>query len=102
MPFRNWLGCPGGRGDELLRQSRSVTALHGDAGQTDDTVDEAKTFRNAITPKNSYGAIYRGCGCSILPVDPRRYGPPSGFVAGMYAKTDGQRACGKRQRDQCY
>ena len=70
----------------------------GDMGQTDDTVDEAKTFRNAITPKNSYGAIYAPwvrmldpTGRSSTPI----LAPPSGFVAGLYAKTDGQRGVWK-------
>jgi len=30
----------------------------GDLSQDDDTIDEAQTFMAAITPKNSYGAIY--------------------------------------------
>jgi phage tail sheath protein FI len=70
----------------------------GDLSQTDDTVDEAKNFRNAITPKNSYGAIYAPwvrmldpTGRSSTPI----LAPPSGFVAGLYAKTDGQRGVWK-------
>jgi hypothetical protein len=70
----------------------------GDLGQTDDTVDEVKNFRNAITPKNSYGAIYTPwvrmldpTGRSATPI----LAPPSGFVAGLYAKTDGQRGVWK-------
>jgi hypothetical protein len=70
----------------------------GDMSQTDDTVDEAKNFRNAITPKNSYGAIYTPwvrmldpTGRSATPI----LVPPSGFVAGLYAKTDGQRGVWK-------
>ncbi|NOT56608.1 MAG: phage tail sheath family protein [Deltaproteobacteria bacterium] len=70
----------------------------GDMSQTDDTVDEAKNFRNAITPKNSYGAIYAPwvrmldpTGRSSTPI----LAPPSGFVAGLYAKTDGQRGVWK-------
>jgi len=70
----------------------------GDMTQTDDTVEEAKTFRSAITPKNSYGAIYAPwvqmldpTGRSSTPI----LAPPSGFVAGLYAKTDGQRGVWK-------
>ena len=70
----------------------------GDMSQTDDTVDEAKNFRNAITVKNSYGAIYTPwvrmldpTGRSSTPI----LAPPSGFVAGLYAKTDGQRGVWK-------
>jgi uncharacterized protein len=70
----------------------------GDLGQTDDTIDEVKNFRNAITPKNSYGAIYTPwvrmldpTGRSATPI----LAPPSGFVAGLYAKTDGQRGVWK-------
>jgi Bacteriophage tail sheath protein len=70
----------------------------GDLGQTDDTVDEAKNFRNAITLKNSYGAIYTPW---VRMLDPTSRSatpilvPPSGFVAGLYAKTDGQRGVWK-------
>ena len=70
----------------------------GDMSQTDDTVDEAKNFRNAIPLKNSYGAIYTPwvrmldpTGRSATPI----LAPPSGFVAGLYAKTDGQRGVWK-------
>jgi phage tail sheath protein FI len=70
----------------------------GDMTQTDDTVEEAKNFRNAITPKNSYGVIYAPwvqmldpTGRSSTPI----LAPPSGFVAGLYAKTDGQRGVWK-------
>lgn len=70
----------------------------GDMTQTDDTVEEAKNFRNAITPKNSYGAIYAPW---VQMLDPTgrsstpTLAPPSGFVAGLYAKTDGQRGVWK-------
>jgi hypothetical protein len=70
----------------------------GDMSQTDDTVEDAKIFRNAITTKNSYGAIYAPwvrmldpTGRSSTPI----LAPPSGFVAGLYAKTDGQRGVWK-------
>lgn len=70
----------------------------GDMKPSDDTVDEAKNFRNAITMKNSYGAIYAPwvrmldpTGRSSTPI----LVPPSGFVAGLYAKTDAQRGVWK-------
>lgn len=63
----------------------------GDMSQHDDTVEDAKTFRNLITPKNSYGAIYVPW---VRMLDPTGQSaepllvPPSGFVAGLYARTD--------------
>jgi phage tail sheath protein FI len=70
----------------------------GDMSQTDDTVEDAKIFRNAITTRNSYGAIYAPwvqmldpSGRSSTPI----LVPPSGFVVGLYAKTDGQRGVWK-------
>jgi phage tail sheath protein FI len=70
----------------------------GDLSQDDDTIEEAQAFMAAITPKNSYGAIYlpwllmtdpTGVSAEPIPV------PPSGFVAGLYAKTDAQRGVWK-------
>lgn len=70
----------------------------GDLAPDDDTIEEAQEFRDAITPKNSYGAIYTPwlkmldpTGASPEPI----LVPPSGFVAGMYAKTDNQRGVWK-------
>lgn len=70
----------------------------GDMSQDDDTVEEAKEFRDGISPKNSYGAIYvpwiqvlDPAGRSATPI----LVPPSGFVAGLYAKTDAQRGVWK-------
>ncbi|HEX9023384.1 MAG TPA: phage tail sheath subtilisin-like domain-containing protein [Geobacteraceae bacterium] len=70
----------------------------GDMALSDDTVDEGKAFMAAITPKNSYGAVYlpwlkmndpTGASGEPLPV------PPSGYVAGLFAKTDAQRGVWK-------
>jgi phage tail sheath protein FI len=65
----------------------------GDMSQDHDTIEEAKAFRDLITPKNSYGAVYLPwvrtpdpTGQSAEPI----LVPPSGFVAGLYAKTDGR------------
>ena len=70
----------------------------GDAGQDIDTVDESQTFVGSISPKNSYGAVYvpwltmlDPTGVSSEPIAV----PPSGFVAGMYAKTDAKRGVWK-------
>jgi phage tail sheath protein FI len=70
----------------------------GDMSPTDVTVEAAKNFRNAITTKNSYGAVYMPwvrmldpTGRSSTPI----LAPPSGFVAGLYARTDGQRGVWK-------
>jgi phage tail sheath protein FI len=63
----------------------------GDMAIDDDTVEEAKAFRDAITTKNSYGAVYVPW---VRTLDPTGQSPepivvpPSGFVAGLYAKTD--------------
>ncbi|MGH7620094.1 MAG: phage tail sheath family protein [Gemmatimonadaceae bacterium] len=56
-------------------------------------------MRNKVSPKNSYGALYypwlqvadrAGAG-----KNPKRYVPPSGFMAGMYARIDNQRGVWK-------
>ncbi|GAB3764848.1 hypothetical protein GCM10028796_20800 [Ramlibacter monticola] len=56
-------------------------------------------MRNKVSPKNSYGALYypwlqiadrAGAG-----KNPRRYVPPSGFIAGLYARIDNQRGVWK-------
>ena len=80
------------------KRSLSDCFFIGDMKPDNDTVDEAKTFRNDITVKNSYGAIYTPwvrmldpTGRSSTPI----LAPPSGFVAGLYAKTDAQRGVWK-------
>lgn len=56
-------------------------------------------MRNKVTPKNTYGALYypwlqiadrAGAG-----KNPKRYVPPSGFIAGLYARIDNQRGVWK-------
>ncbi len=70
----------------------------GDMTADDDTVDEMQDFVKGISPKNSYGAVY---GPWLMMSDPTGLSkdpipvPPSGFVAGMYAKTDAQRGVWK-------
>lgn len=70
----------------------------GDMPQDYDTVEEAQGFVSGISPKNSYGAVYLPwlymndpTGASSQPI----VVPPSGFVAGMYAKTDATRGVWK-------
>jgi len=70
----------------------------GDPHPTDDTVDEARTFVNSLTVKSSYGAVY---GPWLLMADPTAAStspisvPPSGFMAGMYARIDATRGIWK-------
>jgi uncharacterized protein len=63
----------------------------GDMAVDDDTVEEAQVFRDAITTKNSYGAVYTPWVQTLDPTgrlsEPILV-PPSGFVAGLYARTD--------------
>jgi phage tail sheath protein FI len=70
----------------------------GDTNMTDDTVPEAQTFVNSLTVKSSYGAVYYPwlkmtdpTGASKVPIAV----PPSGFVAGMYARIDARRGVWK-------
>ena len=70
----------------------------GDMRQDNDTVPEAEAFIAAITPMNSYGAVYTPW---IKMLDPTGVSPepilvpPAGFVAGLYGKTDAQRGVWK-------
>jgi len=70
----------------------------GDMRQDNDTVQEADIFATAVSPKNSYGAVYTPW---VKMLDPTGVSPepilvpPSGFVAGLYAKTDAQRGVWK-------
>lgn len=70
----------------------------GDMAPDDDDVPDAQSFVGLISPKNSYGAVYMpwllgtdptGISSADIPI------PPSGYVAGMYAKTDANRGVWK-------
>ena len=70
----------------------------GDMAPDDDDVPDAQTFAQNISPKNSYGAVYMpwllgpdptGISSANIPI------PPSGYVAGIYAKTDANRGVWK-------
>lgn len=70
----------------------------GETGKTDDTATLAQTFVNALTVKSSFGAVYFPW---IKAIDPTGQSatpilvPPSGFVAGIYARTDARRGVWK-------
>jgi uncharacterized protein len=81
-------------------QNRSLSDCFyiGDMPQDYDTVEEAQGFVGGISPKNSYGAVYMPwlymndpTGASSQPIAV----PPSGYVAGLYAKTDARRGVWK-------
>jgi len=66
----------------------------GDMKPDDDNLDEARTFVSTLTVKSSYGAVYfpwlrmvDPTGASAQPI----LVPPSGCVAGMYARIDATR-----------
>jgi uncharacterized protein len=63
-----------------------------------DTIDEAKEFRAGITTANSYGALYFPW---VKSLDPSGQSPepillpPSGYIAGLYARIDSSRGVWK-------
>ena len=70
----------------------------GDMAPDDDDVPDAQAFAGGISPKNSYGAVYMpwllgpdptGVSSANIPI------PPSGYVAGIFAKTDANRGVWK-------
>lgn len=79
-------------------RSLSDCFVIGDMPELVDEVDEAQGFVSSVSPKNSYGALYLPwllmndpTGASAEPIAV----PPSGFVAGLYAKTDNRRGVWK-------
>ncbi len=69
-----------------------------EVSSTDNRADEAVAFRNKLTTANSYGAVYfpwvqalDPTGVSIQPI----LLPPSGYVAGLYARIDASRGVWK-------
>lgn len=80
-------------------QNRSLSDCFfiGDMSQDIDEVAEAHNFVSNISPKNSYGAVYMPW---LLALDPAGGSepvalPPSGYIAGLYAKTDARRGVWK-------
>jgi hypothetical protein len=69
-----------------------------ETGRDDDTVADATAFRNKLTTSNSYGALYFPWVKSLDPAggsaDPILL-PPSGAVAGLYARIDASRGVWK-------
>lgn len=68
-----------------------------DMAADDKTSAQAKAWRDEISPVNSYGAVYFPW---LYMLDPNGgaepiAAPPSGFVAGVYARTDAQRGVWK-------
>jgi len=70
----------------------------GDLARIHDTSEEAQTFMAGMAPKNSCDAIYTPwhkmsdpTGVEPEPIEV----PPSGFIAGLYAKTDAKRGVWK-------
>jgi len=70
----------------------------GEMDQYDDEPKEAEVFRNALTKPNSYGALYFPW---IKALDPSGKSsepillPPSGHIAGLYARIDAKRGVWK-------
>jgi hypothetical protein len=70
----------------------------GEMASHDDTPAEAASFRNSLTTANSYGAVYFPW---VLALDPTGQSqspvplPPSGYVAGLYARIDASRGVWK-------
>jgi phage tail sheath protein FI len=64
----------------------------------DDSAAEAQTFRNQLTTANSYGALYFPWVRALDPTGASRSPillPPSGYVAGLYARIDSTRGVWK-------
>jgi hypothetical protein len=70
----------------------------GEMTRDDDTAAEAEAFRKALTKPNSYGAVYfpwiRALDPAGLSTEPILL-PPSGYVAGLYARIDASRGVWK-------
>lgn len=70
----------------------------GETGQDDVTAGDAEDFRGDITVANSYGALYFPWVKALDPSGRSRVPillPPSGFIAGMYARIDATRGVWK-------
>jgi len=69
-----------------------------ETGQTDDSVTDATAFRNGLTTANSYGALYFPWVKALDPTGQSKAPillPPTGFVAGLYARIDASRGVWK-------
>jgi len=70
----------------------------GETLETDDRPEEAEAFRAKLTKPNSYGAVYfpwiKALDPSGKPSEPILL-PPSGYIAGLYARIDANRGVWK-------
>jgi len=70
----------------------------GEMGTFDDDPTEAESFRQTLTTPNSYGAVYfpwiQALDPSGQSSEPIRL-PPSGYIAGLYARIDSKRGVWK-------
>jgi hypothetical protein len=79
------------------RQLQDVFYI-GEMASHDDTPAEAASFRNSLTTANSYGAVYFPW---VMALDPTGQSPspvplpPSGYMAGLYARIDANRGVWK-------
>ena len=93
------LGKPGiVDGGTAYCEGRQDCVFIGETGIDDATVEAARTFIAALTVKSSFGAVYfpwikasDPTGQSPTPI----LVPPSGFIAGIYARTDARRGVWK-------
>lgn len=70
----------------------------GETASHDDTADEAANFRKQLTVANSYGALYFPWVKALDPTGQSRDPillPPSGYIAGLYARIDASRGVWK-------
>ncbi len=80
------------------RRSLQDVFYVGEMKEDDDTPDEAATFRRNLTVPNSYGAVYFPWIKALDPSGKARGTillPPSGYVAGLYARIDNRRGVWK-------
>ena len=79
-------------------QLRTDCFFLGDMGITDNSKEAAQTFINGLANKSSYAAVYfpwvKATDLSGASSEPILL-PPSGFVAGIYARTDARRGVWK-------
>jgi len=70
----------------------------GDMAPDDDSPDSAEVFRKLLTTPNSYGAVYFPWLKALDPTGKSQEPvllPPSGYIAGLYARIDSQRGVWK-------
>jgi len=100
----NLVAIPGRGSPAIVDAGTSYCAQRGDCfflgepGKDDDTAEKAQTFVTSLAVKSSYGAVYFPW---IKATDPSGQQatpiavPPSGYVAGVYARIDANRGVWK-------